>query len=340
MKKKKLLVLSLTMLLALSTLCGCDDSSAKNSDDDFSYEETDKDVSADDTEEKDRDSGDEFTEGAAESELLYDDDIYFFVIDDWMYMAGEDVCSFEAIGYEVLGGDQTLAAGDSDAGGVVIQGDNIPKFYVTVYNPTDTDISYADSVIGGFKLRNNSATDEVVKEAVVYGGIQLGSTQEDVELAFGSPSSTVGSSYIYRSSDPDKFYKFRFDENGKVDTIEWRSCGTPTLLQSREETEPVKKTDDKNKGIEKLGSQDKSLLKPYLGRWAYENNTKQLAFEADFTWNSLDDGKWSYAGTFTVDENGIYLYDKEDTFVISIESISTNNLMDDENENLFRYIAN
>lgn len=333
MKKKKLLALSLAMLLALGTLCGCDDSSAKNSDDDFSYEETGKDDSAV------NDSDDGFTEGAAENELLYDDDIYFFLTGDWMYWAGSEVRYFEEIGYEVLGGDQTLASGDSDAAGVVIQDDNIPQFHITVYNPTDSDITCAESAIGGFKLRKDSATEDLVKETEVYGGIRLGSTKEDVEYVFGAPSSTVGSTYVYRNSDPDKFYKFSFDEDGKVDIIEWRNLSAPTLLQNREEQESEKETDTQKEDTGKLGSQDTSLLKPYLGRWAYENNDRQLAISADFTWSSLDGEKWSYAGTFTVDADRIYLYDKEDIFLVSLESISGNNLMDDTGENLFRYIA-
>lgn len=355
MKKKKLLVLSMTMLLALGAVCGCGDSSADDSDDEWEYEErADREEKKEKDDEKDRDEkdGEEDTEEAddreaadgeaegGENELLEDDDIYFFVMGDWMYMAGEEVRYFEEIGYEVLNGEQQLAAGESDSGSVALLGDNILKFSITVYNPTDAAISRSESVIGGFKLRDESATDEVVRETEVYGGIRLGSSREDVEIAFGEPTSTMDDLYVYRSSDPDKYYKFTFDENWEVIRIEWKNCGAPTLLQSSAEADSGKETDAGKETDGKLGSQDKTLLKPYLGSWEYENKDKLLAFNADFTWSEKSGDKWSYAGTFTVDENGIYLYDKEEEFVMSIESISMNNLMDDESENLFRYIAN
>lgn len=95
---------------------------------------------------------------------------------------------------------------------------------------------------------------------------------------------------------------------------------------------------------ERPGTQDKSLLKPYLGRWEYENKNVHIGMEADFTWSMydiLEDGSMERvsSGTFTIDEKQVYLYDKKDNFVMSIESISTNNLMDDQGENLYRYIA-
>lgn len=350
MKRKKLLVLSLTTLLALGTVCGCGDSSADASDD-REYEERadrtekkEKDGEEETEETDDREAADgEAADGEAEgggNELLEDDDIYFFLTGDWMYMAGQEVRYFEEIGYELLGGDKQIPAGEIDGGGVALLGDNIPKFDITVYNPTDAAISRAESVIGGFKLRNESATDEVVRETEVYGGIRLGSSREDVEIAFGEPTSTLDNLYVYRSSDPEKYYKFSFDENGQVIRIEWKNCSADTLLQNRAEEETEKETDAGEENGEKQGSQDKTLLKPYLGSWEYENKDGRLAFDADFTWSERSGEKWSYAGTFTVDENGIYLYDKEDEFVMSIESVSMNNLMDDDGENLFRYIAN
>ncbi len=348
MKKKKLLVLSLTTLLALGVMCGCGDSSAGESDDEWEYEERsdrkEKDDEEKDAEENtgaadDREAADGEAEGG-ESGLLDDDDIYFFMIDDWMYMAGEEVRYFEETGYELLGGDNQVPAGEIDGGGVALLGDNIPKFQVTVYNPTDAAITRAESAIGGFKVRKDTATDEAVREAEVYGGIRIGSSREDVEIAFGEPTRTMDNLYVYRTADPDKYYKFTFDEDWEVSIIEWRNCTASTLIQNKTEAEPKKDADAGKETGEKQGGQDKSLLKPYLGNWEYENKDERIALSADFTWSERVDEKWFYAGTFTVDEDRIYLYDKEDGFVTSIESISMNNLMDEEGENLFRYIAN
>lgn len=91
---------------------------------------------------------------------------------------------------------------------------------------------------------------------------------------------------------------------------------------------------------EKKGSEDTSLRKPYLGMWKYETKDEKIAFEADFTWSLYSaDGKRVNSGTFTLDEDGAYLYDKNDEFFLYLQSLSTNNLADAAGNNLFRYIA-
>lgn len=104
-------------------------------------------------------------------------------------------------------------------------------------------------------------------------------------------------------------------------------------------------TSNDDEETEKLGTTDKSLLKPFLGRWAYENKDVHICTEADFTWRMYnflpEDGSLEkiMSGTFTVDEENIYLYDKNDAFVMSIAYISMNNLKDDQGEELLRYIS-
>lgn len=46
------------------------------------------------------------------------------------------------------------------------------------------------------------------------------------------------------------------------------------------------------------------------------------------------------SGTFTVDEERVYLFDKEDEFVISMESNTSNYLTDSNGVDIYRYIAN
>lgn len=105
--------------------------------------------------------------------------------------------------------------------------------------------------------------------------------------------------------------------------------------------------EEEEEETEKLGSQDKSLLKPFLGRWAYENKDVHITMGADFSWvmyNFIpDEGNGTLekisSGTFNVDEENVYFYDKNDKFVMQIEYISMNNLKDDQGEELLRYIS-
>lgn len=91
---------------------------------------------------------------------------------------------------------------------------------------------------------------------------------------------------------------------------------------------------------EKKGSEDKSLRKPYLGIWKYETKEEKITFEADFTWSLYSaDGERVNSGKYTLDEDGAYLYDKNDEFFLYLQSISMNNLADAAGNNLFRYIA-
>lgn len=104
--------------------------------------------------------------------------------------------------------------------------------------------------------------------------------------------------------------------------------------------------EDEKAEDEKPGTTDKSLLKPYLGSWEYDDGSVLVAFEADFTWRMYDgtaENKFSTklnSGTFTVDEERVYLFDKEDEFVISMESNTSNYLTDSNGVDIYRYIAN
>lgn len=78
----------------------------------------------------------------------------------------------------------------------------------------------------------------------------------------------------------------------------------------------------------------------------YDDGSVLVAFEADFTWSMYDgtaENKFSTklnSGTFTVDEERVYLFDKEDEFVISMESNTSNYLTDSNGVDIYRYIAN
>ena len=105
--------------------------------------------------------------------------------------------------------------------------DNKSSFDVTPYNITDSSVKVPDSVIGGFdisdfELRYNPKLSEIE----VYGGIKLGSTEEELKDAFGEPSSVTdldtSKTYYYESTDVYRDYKFTIKE-GKVTSIEWQN---------------------------------------------------------------------------------------------------------------------
>lgn len=359
---KKILALSLTILLILSSLPGCGGgTSAKDSEDsgnstaytdDNSTGSNDADNSSDDTDDNndtndnnDSDSQQENnlpdadeTWKSTSGSLLDDDTIYFFVMDGKKFKVGDKISDISVVGYQLANGDNNIEPKGSVSGGMVLPGDVTRQFFAAAYNPTDATIKSSDAVIGGFKLRAMSVTDEIAKNAEVYGGIRLGSSSEAVKEAFGEPTRVMDTTYIYRTEDTDRFFKFRFDENMNVDTIEWNNYTFDKDVQDDTDN----KDDEKNSTVTS-GRKDKSLLKPYLGMWKYENKAIFIALEADFTWSMYDSstgerGKIN-SGTFTVDESRVYLCDKKDEFIMSMESITSNYLVDNEGEDIYRYIS-
>lgn len=200
------------------TACGAD----AVTDDDTTADYTEKE---NDTVKEDEASNDkEESEAVTENTFLDNNDIYYMTFKGQTFHAGDDISGLTNLGYDLLASERELKAGIRDGSGMALAGDNITRFSVTVYNPTDETIKYADGVLSGLKIMNygNAGEEELAIE--VYGGLKVGSTRADVEAVFGVPSRVPDESYyVFRSSDSDKFYKFYFDENDLVTTIEWRT---------------------------------------------------------------------------------------------------------------------
>ncbi len=338
---KKFLVLLLAALLACGALCGCGtkqnpDDEDYNEDgyagDDYDGEDYDgDDYNGDDYAGDDYNGDDYYGEDDDEDDYVYTpldiDATYFFTLNYYTYYVGDPVSELSKDGYKLLNENNTLEPMEHSSGSIAPEEEQFAKFYVWVYNTTEKTITYGDSVIGGFQIRAGSVEDnEVLKNIEVYGGIKLGSSVEEVKEAFGEPTSIVDSLYAYRSSDSDRYYKFSFDADRKVEKIEWANYAFDKD-DAEEESNNDNKKENKNDG-KKMGTQDKSLLKQYLGLWKYETEDVRIALEADFTWSMYDyttgEKKRINSGTFTLDEERVYLFDKEEEFVTSLESITSN----------------
>lgn len=116
--------------------------------------------------------------------------------------------------------------------GSMMNSENKNIFDVTPFNTKDSAIKVSEAVIGGIDISYVSAKhDEKSANFEVYGGIKLGSTEEEVKNVFGEPSlvseSTVLDStyktYRYESEETYRKYIFTFNEEGKVSNIQWQN---------------------------------------------------------------------------------------------------------------------
>lgn len=231
---KKRVILYALMLTSCLVFAACGTSDDQASAEDNSSVAEDEDAAQDDTEaevsteeenapsEAENVASQNDAEESAPIDNLFDDDsIYFVVIDGQKFNVGDKVSDIAAIGYDLLGADNSLKAGEYDSGSMALPGDNIPQFFLSVYNPSDATIQYSESVLGGFKISFGSS-DENAPDIEVYGGIRIGSTRAEAEAVFGIPDKiTHENSYSFRSSDYEKSYRISFDENDLVNMINW-----------------------------------------------------------------------------------------------------------------------
>ena len=83
---------------------------------------------------------------------------------------------------------------------------------------------------GGFSLSDSAIKHKEDKKAAdfeVYGGIKLGSTEEELKKAFGEPESALEgepSTHYYRYTSDEIYRSYTFAlQDGKVTNIEWKN---------------------------------------------------------------------------------------------------------------------
>lgn len=164
--------------------------------------------------------------------VLDNNNNYYFELKNTKFNVGDKINKLSNVDYNLRENEvsETAPANKYVIGaGHIVNKEGRTVFQVTPYNTTNNDIKILDAVIGGFDISLSTASsDDIAKNITVYGGIKLGSTKDEVEKAFGEPSSINDSSsdyiiYNYQSSKTYRNYKFTFDANDTVKSIYWQN---------------------------------------------------------------------------------------------------------------------
>ena len=87
------------------------------------------------------------------------------------------------------------------------------------------------------------------------------------------------------------------------------------------------------------GTKDTALLKRFFGTWKYEEKDTTVIFNSDFTWSMYDgDHENKQLGKFTLEDNKAYLI-QDGALFMCIESISTNQLMDEDGLYIYKSVG-
>jgi|AKZA01.1.fsa_nt_gi hypothetical protein len=165
------------------------------------------------------------------ADFINDNDSYFIIIDGKKFSAGDNIIDLSDVGYnlrESEASEQVPANKFLIGAGSMRDSENNSIFSVVPFNPTASSVMLSNAVIGGIEL-NVFATryNDKVENIEVYGGVKLGFTEEELKEVFGEPSNiNTGDNYSvyrYNSDETYRHYKFRFDEEGKVSSIEWQN---------------------------------------------------------------------------------------------------------------------
>lgn len=223
---RKILTCVFCFCLLLSLAAGCGTTEDKNtSKSDSNASKNESNVSTEPEENEENGENEEETK----ADFLDDNESYFFSIDGKKFYAGDEISSLSAVGYNVRESEteEELPANKYMIGAGHMENSNGDSvFSLTPFNPTDSSVKVSESVIGGFDMGYVYAkNDETALNIEVYGGIKLGSTQDEVKEVFGEPTSTTSDStaYYYESEEVYRSYKFTFDEEGTVSNITWQN---------------------------------------------------------------------------------------------------------------------
>ncbi|MBR3674223.1 MAG: hypothetical protein IKN65_08150 [Clostridia bacterium] len=262
--KKTLTVLTLIAILIaglfLMTGCGDDDTSSskskKSKEDDTSYvEDNDKDDDddkdsksskddKDDDDDKDskddkddKDDDDDKDDKKVSKTIdktpidLENSDSYYFVVKGVKYKAGDKISKLTENGFKQskTGAEKEIPAnGYLIGGGAILNSDNKTVFDVTPINITKEKIKGSEGQIGSFSI-DKSQAEKLSGDVEIFGGITIGTSIEDIEAVFGTPSSKTeateynGPTYTYNAKASYRSFTFRFDKEGKLNSLRWQN---------------------------------------------------------------------------------------------------------------------
>lgn len=156
---------------------------------------------------------------------------YYFIIDGEKYTAGDKISELDKVGLATRDSekDQNVPANKYMIGaGYMVNSNKKTVIQVTPYNTQSVEAKVSNSCIGGVVIdANNAKNDERLSNVEIYGGIKLGSSEEDVKRVFGEPTSkyegTTYNSYTYKSDEVYRSFEIRIDKEGKVSYMKWQN---------------------------------------------------------------------------------------------------------------------
>lgn len=245
--KKTLTVLMIMaiMIAGLFLMTGCGDEekskSSKKDDkkDDTSYVKDNEKDSTDDEKDNKTTSKDDTKEDIKKQTKKIDktpidlenNDSYYFVVNGVKYKAGDKISKLKENGFKQskTGAEKEVPSkGYLIGGGAILNSDNKTVFDVTPVNLTSEKIKGADGQIGSFSI-DESEAKLLSGDVEIYGGITIGTSIEDIEAIFGEPTTKIdateyaGPSYTYSAKARYRSFTFRFDKDGKLNSIRWQN---------------------------------------------------------------------------------------------------------------------
>lgn len=179
-------------------------------------------------------------ENSSETEKGYsidDNDSYYVIINGTKFVAGDKISSVSKVNLKQKDKDldESIPKNRYLLAKSVINSDDKEVCKFVPLNSTDSTITYADAVIGGFEVGENNyskiSEETLALNIEVAGGIKLGSSYEDIVKVFGEDyfkyESEADEKYnrpaytSYKYSSGYKGYEFIVDDSGKVSKIEW-----------------------------------------------------------------------------------------------------------------------
>lgn len=194
---------------------------------------------AEDTKKKIEDTKKDIEEKTS-GNVAADDSAYFVKIDGKKFTYQSKLSDFETVGYKTNEklADETISAGKYAimmGGGSLTNVDNNTSFSITPYNDGSEDVKFPSAKLGKITIEKDTfheEKNEVYNTFEFYGGIKLGTSEEDLKKIFGEPtSSREAKDYkdnpytVYEYQDKTwKEFEFTVME-GKVTKIVWTNYG-------------------------------------------------------------------------------------------------------------------
>lgn len=244
--KKIITVLALISILVIGlfTMTGCGEeettkSKKKSSDKDQTSQVTDKDKDDKDSkndkdskDDKDNKDDDKKTKTVDKTPInLEDSSAYYFIVNGVKYTAGDKISKLVDNGFtqSKTGAEKEIPAnGYLIGGGAILNSDKKTVFDVTPVNTTSGKIKGAEGQIGSFSIDQYEA-EKLKGGFEIFGGITLGTSIEDIEAIFGQPTSKTdateyaGPTYTYNAKASYRSFTFRFDKDGKLNSLRWQN---------------------------------------------------------------------------------------------------------------------